>query len=463
MRLRFYGAAGEVTGSCTLLETDRARVLVDFGLHQGNATAERRNRRLPPIRPRELDAVVLTHAHLDHSGRLPLLARHEFAAPIWATPATIDLCGILLRDAAHVQQSDAERANRRRAHRGGRFTSPLYSIPDVEAILPRLAGLDYQHEREIAPGVVLRFSDAGHILGSASVCLTVTEDGSNRTLVFSGDIGPRGAPLLRDPRPFDRADLIVLESTYGDRDHRSADDTIRELVSVLGEARTPRGRVLIPAFAVGRTQQLIYHLGRLRRDGVIVEPTVFLDSPMAISTTELYRRHRDLFDDDAWAIIQAGDTCLDFPGLKMTRTPQESMAINSQGGGVVVISASGMCTGGRILHHLRHGLGNDQTHVVFVGYQAEGTLGRRIVEGEQTVRVMGESIRVRATVHTLGGLSAHAGQRELIGWLGAMRSSSPRVLLNHGEDPARRVLAERIQQELGLRAELPAYQSLVTV
>jgi metallo-beta-lactamase family protein len=473
MRIRLFGAAGEVTGSCYLLETDRARVCIEFGLHQGGVKAEHRNRRMPPIRPRELDAVILTHAHLDHSGRLPLLAREGFSGPIYATPATIDLCDILLKDAASVQAQDVERLSRKRLRRGGRIPQPLYTSLEVGKILPQLAPLPYDQPREVAPGITARFVDAGHILGSASLELTVTEGGGGgsagaggaKTLVFSGDIGPRGAPLLQDPVTFARADMVFLESTYGDRDHRPQETTVEELLGVLSQARRDGGKVLIPAFAVGRTQQLIWHIGEALRDGRLDHAKVILDSPMAISATELYRRHRDLFDDESWAVIAAGDTPLSFPGLQVSRTHEESMAINRIDGGVVVISASGMMTGGRILHQLKHNLWREQTHLVIVGFQAEGTLGRRIVDGAQVVQVMGEPIRVKAQLHTLGGFSAHAGQTELVQWLGAMAASPPppRVYLTHGENGPRRALAERIGRELGLEAGMPEYGDVIEV
>ncbi len=461
MRIRVLGAAGEVTGSCYLVETSKARVLVEFGLHQGGAHTEAKNRRMPPIRPRELDAVVLTHAHLDHSGRLPMLPTAGFDGRVHATPATIELCDILLRDAAYLQEMEARRASKRRLRRGRQPVRPLYTASDVERLMPMFRQAPYDESVEVAPGVRARWIEAGHILGSASVELTIEDKGARKTVVFSGDIGPKGAPLLRDPATFDRADVAFLESTYGDRDHRPIDASIDELATIINNARTPEGKVLIPSFAVGRTQQLIYFIAQLIREGKVEHPRVYVDSPMATSATELYKRHRDLFDDDCWAIISAGDGCLDFPGLGFTKGPQDSMALNPMGDGVVVISAAGMCTGGRILHHLKHGLWREQTHVVFVGYQADGTLGRRLVDGADSVRVMGEPIKVRAHVHTVNGFSAHAGQTELVEWLGAMRDSGPRVYLTHGEDPQREALAAKIDEQLMLKAKLPAWGEVI--
>lgn len=466
MRLRFFGAAGEVTGSCTLVETSRARVLVDFGMHQGGARAESRNRRVPPIRVRELDAVVLTHAHIDHSGRLPMLDDEGYEGRIYATPATVELCDILLHDSAHIQEYEAERLNRRRRERGRRHATPLYGSAEVEAVLARFEPTPYAKPVGVAPGVTVTYHDAGHILGSAWVEMVVDEtepsgERVTKTVVFSGDIGPYDAVLLQDPAPPPACDALVLESTYGDRDHKDLDASIEELAQILRGARTPRGKVVIPSFAVGRTQQLVYFIGGLLRDGKLEQAKVYIDSPMAIEATTLYRRHRELFDDDAWAVINAGDTCLHFDGLHYARTPQDSRSINSQGHGVVVISASGMCTGGRVLHHLRHSLPHEETHVVFVGYQASGTLGRRLIQGGGRVRVMGEPVDVRAAVHTLGGFSAHAGQSDLLRWATPALESGPRVILNHGEDRQRGVLAGLLGERFGVETTMPVYREIV--
>lgn len=461
VRCRFFGAAGEVTGSCTLVETDRARVLVDFGMHQGGMKAERRNRRMPPIRARDLDAIVLTHAHIDHSGRLPLLAFEEYEGPIYATPASIDLADILLKDAAHIQQMDAERASRGRRGRGRRDAKPLYGLTEAQRVLELFRPLPYDQPQEIAPGITLGFRDAGHILGSAWASLDIDDPDGSKRIVFSGDIGPYGAPLLRDPAAPPACDLLILESTYGDRDHRSVGDSVSELASIMLDARTPKGKVIIPSFAVGRTQQLIYFISRMLQEGKVPDASVYIDSPMAIEATTLYRSHREVFDDDCWAIINAGDSCLSFEGLRFSRSADDSRALNRLGHGVVVISASGMCTGGRILHHLRHNLDEPTAHVVFVGYQGDGTLGRRIVNGEDVVRVFGERISVRAHVHTLGGFSAHAGQSDLVRWARPALESGPRLVLNHGEDRQRGIFAELLERDFGVRASLPQLGDIV--
>jgi metallo-beta-lactamase family protein len=348
----------------------------------------------------------------------------------------------------------------------------LYAEADVERTLRLFDGVGYHEPREIAPGVTITMHDAGHILGSASVEMSIEEDGTRKVIALSGDIGPKGAPLLRDPEVVPRADLVVLESTYGDRDHRSLEDTLEELVTICTGARTPQGRVIIPSFAVGRTQQLVYFFGDLRRQGRLTDPRVFVDSPMATATTDLYRRHRELFDDECWAIINAGDSCLSFPGLTFTRSHEESLALNRVGGGAIIISASGMCTGGRVLHHLKHSLWNEDAHVVIVGFQAKGTLGRKLVDGEVNVRVMGEPTLVRAKVHTLGGFSAHAGRSGLLEWAAGVKgtgtngragASPPRFVLTHGEDVPRERLAEGIRERLGAEVLMPGWGASVEV
>ncbi len=474
MKLRFFGAAGEVTGSCTLVETDRARLVVDFGMFQGGGEAERHNRRFPPVRPDDLDVVLLTHAHLDHSGRLPMLVREGYEGKILATPATINLCQILLKDAAYLQEKDAERTSRRRMRAGKAPVYPLFNSRDAELALARLAPIPYDEAREVAPGVTARYVDAGHILGSASIELTIHEEGKggkpkSKVIVFSGDIGPKGTPLLRDPVGFDHADALVLESTYGDRDHRPLDATLDEMIDILSCCDAGSGKALIPSFAVGRTQNLVYHLGEMGRTGVLRNPKVFVDSPMATSATTLYRAHRELFDDEAWEIINNGDSPLAFPGLKFTKSVEESMRLNHRRDGVIVISAAGMCTGGRILHHLKHGLHLPETRVIFVGYQGRGTLGRRLVDGAKVIKMFGEKIAVKASIHTLGGFSAHAGQTELIEWSeqigknSSKRANATRVLLNHGEDRQRRALKDRLKKDLSLDATEVQFGQIVTI
>ncbi len=466
-QLTFHGAAGEVTGSCYLLETPRARVLVDYGMFQGGSDSRRRNERIPLIKPASLDAVVLTHAHLDHCGRLPLLVQAGYTGPIFATPATISLTQIILRDAAAIQEADAQQENRRRMRQDRPPVQPLYSTRDIASVMRLFEPVAYDEDREIAPGVQIRLVDAGHILGSASVQMTVRDRATNgerpRTIVFSGDIGVKGSPLLRDPTPLDRADVLILESTYGDRDHRERKQTAEEMISIIEAAQAEDGKVLIPAFAVGRTQDVIYHLGQALAAGRLKSLSVHIDSPMAIQTSELYKRNPRLFDEETRALWRSGHPPLDFPGLQYSRTPQQSSRLNTVRGGMVVIAGSGMCTGGRILHHLRHGLWQPTTHVVFVGYQAEGTLGRELVDHAERVRILGEPIVVKAQVHTLGGFSAHAGQTGLLEWASSLRRSVKTAYLTHGEQPQRRALSKALRQNLGIRSHLPELGATVSV
>lgn len=461
--LSFYGAAGEVTGSCYLLQTSTARVLVDFGLHQGDVDADRRNRTVPPIEPTRLDAVILTHGHLDHCGRLPLLEQHGYRGVIYSTPASCELTGIILRDSAGIMEMDAEEENRRRARAGKPPIPALYSRDQAELVLGRMKEVAYGRMQEVARGVSMRFHDAGHIIGSASVELRVcdeTPDGERRelTIVFSGDIGVSGAPLLRDPQPPAAGpSVVVLESTYGDRDHRLLGDTLTELQDILTTARADGGKVLIPAFAVGRTQDMIYHIAELTRAGRIPRTDVFIDSPMATAATRLYADHPEVYDGEAGALLKSGINPLDFPGLRFVKTRQESQELNLRQEHCVVIAGSGMCTGGRILHHLKHNLWRPGTHVVFVGYQAEGTLGRGLINSEKRVRILGEDIFVRAHIHTLGGFSAHAGQSGLIQWAKAVCGKGTRLFLTHGEDPQRNTLRTAIAGAVGVRAELPEW------
>lgn len=465
MTLGFYGAAGEVTGSCYLVHANGSNVLVDFGMHQGEREADDHNRRLlPDINPSEIDSVVLTHAHLDHCGRLPMLVKNGFRGRIFATAPTRDISEIILRDSAELQQSDCERYNRRERGPSGPCVEPLYSVSDVDRTMGLFSTVRYGERTTVAKGVQITFVDAGHILGSGSVLMEMGDGTRTTRLVFSGDIGVSGSPILRDPvTPFP-ADAVIMESTYGDRDHRSLEATREELLEILLDAQRAGAKVLIPAFAVGRTQDLIYHMGEFLRHKRLPALNVYIDSPMATETSDLYRRYREVYDDRAAEIIGDGQSPLSFPGLRYVRTVDESKRLNTATGCMVVIAASGMATGGRIVHHLRHNIYKPETHVVIVGYQGQGTLGRKLVDGAQRVRIHGEEVLVRAKIHTLGGFSAHAGQSGLLTWATPLAPGKPRIFLTHGENGPRQALKQKLESTLGFAdVQLPRFGDVVTL
>ncbi|HUJ42737.1 MAG TPA: MBL fold metallo-hydrolase [Opitutaceae bacterium] len=462
MKITVLGAAGgEVTGSAYLVEFRGARVLVDCGLFQGHHPLEALNR--PPVEAGSapLGAVLLTHAHLDHTGRLPLLVRTGFRGPIFATPATIDMTGLILRDAAKVQAQDIERTNRSRQRAGEASLAPLYTLAEAERILQQLRAVPYHEPITVAPGLTVRFVEAGHMLGSASLQLRADDGGVRRTVVFSGDLGPKGAPILRDAEPFAQADTVFLESTYGDRDHRPFAETVQEFIAVLQQASAQKSKVLVPTFAVGRAQLLTALLAWIFREKRVEPFPVFLDSPMAIEASHIYARHPELFDEEMVAFLRAKPLAADLATMRMSASPEESRRINGCPGPCLIMAGAGMCNAGRILHHLRHNLWDPAAHVIIAGYQGNGTLGRLLVDGAKQVTIFGEPIAVRAQIHTLGGFSAHAGQTDLAAWFAPLAASRPRILLTHGEDGPRTALAQRIAGSHGLSPLLPALGEVV--
>ena len=448
--IEFLGAAREVTGSAALLRSGDRRVLIDCGLFQGGPRSEARNRAPWPFDPASIDAVVLTHAHLDHSGRLPLLVRDGFRGQIVTHRATAELCAILLKDAAFLAERDARTENRKRARRHAEPAVPLFTAEDAERACERFHRVDYDAWEDVADEVRVRLHDAGHILGSAIVELEVLVGAHHRRIVFSGDLGHRGAPVLRDPSRLDGADLVILESTYGDRLHRPWDHTWRELGEILLAADRERGNILVPAFAVGRSQELLYAFQQNFERWRLDRWRIFLDSPMAIEATRVYTRHAELYDEEAAAVYRRAGNAFTLPNLRITRSAGESAEINEIEAGAIVIAGSGMCTGGRIRHHLKHNLWRRGCHVLIVGFQARGTLGRSLVDGAKRVTLWGERIEVAATVHTVGGLSAHADRQGLISWYEGFRGR-PTVVLNHGEPSAIDSLAEALESAAGAR------------
>ncbi len=437
MQLQFCGAAGEVTGSCHHFAVGPDQFLVDCGLFQGGRGLYERNRTPWPFKAADLTFVVLSHAHLDHSGLLPRLIREGFSGPIYATQATCELLVVMLADSAHLQQAEAERA-----HRRGRDFQVLYTPAEAEHTLRHLRVVDYDEEFVPAPGVRARLRDAGHILGSAIVELWLQEAGREVKVVASGDLGQPGRPILRDPAVLDGADVLLLESTYGDRNHRSLAATLDELVLALRKALLEKhGNVIVPAFAVGRTQELLYCLNDLVAAGSLPPLQVFLDSPMAQEVTRITSRHFELFDEAAQAAAQHRPPPARRLKVTFTETVQESMSINRIGAGAVIIAASGMCDGGRVRHHLRHHLPNPRTTILITGFQAAGTLGRQLVDGAREVKMFGELVPVNAEVVTLGGFSAHADQTALLDWVGAFGKPPGKIWLVHGEPRGSEALA----------------------
>jgi metallo-beta-lactamase family protein len=433
VRLEFFGAAGEVTGSCHILSVGGRTLLLDCGLIQGGDHPDERNRLPFPFDAARIDAVILSHAHIDHCGRLPLLYKRGFRGPIHATAACRDLARILLADCAAMSEREAEREQRKRGQKGHhRPVEPLYTVDDAARTVELMRTVPYGSEVEVVPGVQVAFHDAGHILGSASVWLRLREGAVERRVVFSGDLGQYDSPILRDPEAAGAADLVVMESTYGNRRHRERSDTLREFGEILRAARRDGGNVLIPAFAVGRTQDVLYEMGTHFDDWQLADWQVFLDSPMAIEASRVYWKHTELYDEEARAErLRTGDLS-PLPNLRLCRTADESMTINKLHSGAIIIAGSGMCTGGRIVHHLKHNLSRPECDVLFTGYQAVGTLGRAIVEGRPTVRIHGSPVAVRARIHTLGGFSAHGDQADLLRWYAGVQGRPP-VWLVHGE------------------------------
>ena len=510
--IQFLGAAGCVTGSQFLLTAGDRRVLVDCGMFQGSPQEVERNRMPFAFEPETLDALILTHAHLDHCGRAPALVKAGYAGPIHATRATVDLAEIVLRDSAKLQVEFTERWNRREAKKAARraaaaeveseavsqesdlgpqtddetlperlrnappegrtaIREPLYDEHDVDATIGLMRGADYGAEITIADGITAVLHDAGHILGSAIVELRVADGGTSRTLVFSGDLGRDGSPILRDPTPISHADAVIVESTYGNREHAPHDAAIDELVAAIGEVSTDEGVLLVPAFAIGRTQELIWVLDELVRDGRIPRVPLYLDSPMASRATTVYHDHPETYDEETAALLRSGDSPLSYPGQQFTDSVEDSKSIRTAKRPIMVVASSGMLTGGRVMHHLKDFLPDPTCTLLFIGYQGEGTLGRHIQDGAKTARIDGEQIDVRCRVRVISGFSAHADQHELEAWLrhfgdagnGGGSGKPKQVLIVHGDPDAAEAFAGRIRSDLGMDAHVPRHREEVSI
>lgn len=464
VQIEFAGAAREVTGSCHILRVGGKTVLLDCGMFQGRRSETRAKNLEPPLPVEQIDAIVLSHAHIDHSGRLPLLTRRGYTGPIYCTAATRDLCAVMLADSAHIQEKDAEFLARRHQE----VAEPLYAMRDAVTATERMIGLAYDSPFDVVPGVRATFTDAGHILGSASVVLECIEGAERRRIVFSGDVGRVGLPIIRDPAPpKGGADVVLLESTYGNRDHPSVSGARAELARVIRETAARGGKVLIPAFAVGRTQEIVYDLHVLAREGAIPEIPIYVDSPLAIDTTSVFAMHPEVFDQTE-DLVRRVDDLFRFTQVEYTREATESKALNTRPGPMVIIAASGMAEAGRILHHLAHNAADPRTTILIVGFQAAHTLGRRIVDRAPVIKVFGEEVPLRAHVEVLDGYSAHGDRVELQRWLDVVRagnpsSAAPIVHLVHGEPEAQEAFAAQLRGAGYTQVDAPARHATITL
>lgn len=457
MKLTFIGAAHEVTGSCHLLQACGRNILIDCGMEQGPDLYE--NQELP-VNAGDIDYVLLTHAHIDHSGKLPLLAKEGFRGEIITTFATADLCDIMLRDSAHIQEFEAEWRNRKARRSGAEIYEPMYAMADADAAIRLLAPCDYNQRITLCEGIEVRFTDVGHLLGSACIEIWINEDGVSKKIVFSGDVGNLNQPIIKDPQYVKEADYVVIESTYGDRTHGDKiPDYVGEFTRILKETFDRGGNVVIPSFAVGRTQEILYFIREIKEENRIPEYPdfeVYVDSPLAIEATRVFNKNvKSCFDEDAMKLIEQGINPLVFPGLKTSITSDDSKEINFDEKPKVIISASGMCDAGRIRHHLKHNLWRKECTICFVGYQAVGTLGRKLVEGAECVKIFGESIMVNAKIECLQGISGHADMNGLLAWLHGFEKKPERIMVVHGEDHVTDSFAELASKEIGCPAFAP--------
>jgi metallo-beta-lactamase family protein len=465
MKITFLGAARQVTGSCYFLEADGMRILVDCGLYQERPFLERNWDPLP-ISPADVDVLLLTHAHLDHSGLIPKIVRDGFSGTILATAATADLLSIALMDAARIQEEDAAfkaKRHKKERRKGPHEEMPLYTVEDVQKTMPLVEEIAYEEPVALSDAVSVRFRDAGHILGSAMIEVSARENGTDRSIVFSGDIGQWDKPFLRDPSLFERADYVVMESTYGDRVHEDPKEIGQILAEAVEGAVRSKGNVLIPTFAIERAQELMYYFSRLARSGSIPRIPIYLDSPMAREVTQAFERHLEDLDEESRRLFREGKNPFEFPGLVIVQSIEESKAINSRPGSSVIMAGSGMCTGGRIKHHLLYNIGRPESLIVFVGYQARETLGRQILEGQTPVRIHGQWLPVKAHVAKINGFSAHADKNALSRWLDGYRSAPRRLFVNHGDEEVALHFAERVRQERGWNVDVPKYLDSLTL
>lgn len=456
MKLMFIGADHEVTGSCHYVEACGKRFVVDYGMEQGVNIYE--NAELP-VGAAKLDFVLLTHAHIDHSGMLPLLYARGFRGPVYATKATTDLCQIMLRDSAHIQESEAEWKNRKALRSGKPEVVPVYTMDDAVNVMEQFVPCSYEHKIQVCSGIEIRFTDIGHLLGSSSIEVWLSEEDVCRKLVFSGDIGNTNQPLIKDPHYTDEADYVIMESTYGDRYHEAHPNYVDELAEVIQRTFDRKGNVVIPSFAVGRTQELLYYIRQIKSEGLVKNHgdfKVIVDSPLAVEATQIFNKDlEETYDEDAMELVRQGINPITFSNLQLSITTEESKAINFDEESKVIISAAGMCDAGRIRHHLKHNLWKPENTIVFVGYQSYGTLGRALVEGTKEVKLFGETIKVQAEILRLEGISGHADKKGLIRWIREFKKQPEMVFVVHGEDKVCEAFAECLKQDYGLQAKAP--------
>ena len=468
MKVTFFGATKTVTGSNFLVEGAGKKFLVDCGLYQGSTREEIKNNEPFPYNIEEIDFMLLTHAHIDHSGRIPKLYKDGYRKPIFATNATCDLCAIMLPDSGHIQETETEWKNKKRIRRGEDILIPIYDAETAAKSLELFRGVDYDQIIEIDDNIHVRFNDAGHMLGSSIIEVWIKEEGENKKIVFSGDIGNNDIPLLSEPTMIEDADFLVMESTYGDRLHIENGNKAERFIQIVTDTISQGGTVVIPSFAVGRTQEILYELNKFkgssndtpefdRRFDLLMHTPVYVDSPLAISATEVFRENMNLFDEETQELIQRGDNPLEFPGLKFTQTVEESKELNESDESCIIISASGMCEVGRIKHHLKHNIWNPKNTILFVGYQALGTLGRKIVDGAKTVKIFGEEVSVNARVEYIEGYSGHADQQGLLNFVYSFIKKPEHIFLVHGEEQGQKVLRDKIIEDTEVPVTIPDY------
>lgn len=453
------GGAGSVTGSSFLVESvEGKKVLVDCGLFQGGRQMEKRNWAEWGFNPADISALFLTHAHIDHSGRIPKLVKDGFSGKIITSPPTAELCKIMLLDSAHIQEMDAEWQTRKNKRQSKSAIEPLYDTKNAEEALHLFSPIERDNIIQVEPGIKARLRNAGHILGSSILELWVETEGREVKIVFSGDIGKHHQLIVKDPQEIFAADYLFIESTYGNRLHRTFEDSKAELLEAIKHAVSNNEKVIIPAFAVERTQEIIYILGEFQRNGDLPDIPIYLDSPLAIKATQIFRKNKKYYDEEAMAIVREGFDPFDMPNLKFTLATKESMAINENSGSAIVIAANGMCTAGRIKHHLKHNLWRSGASLVIIGYQAEGSTGRKIVEGAKSVKIFRENVDVRAKVYTIGGFSAHADQKDLLTWVSNFKESHPRVFVIHGEHTSSQAFANKVKNNFGFEVHVPEWR-----